>query len=80
MLTVSFAGAMSGAGCAGGSGKNLGSRTLDHDAVIMTDHDDAVTISHIDEAIINDGDAFLSKIIFFVQSKIYNFHELLCYL
>ena len=59
MLTVSFAGAMSGAGCAGDSGKSLGSRTLDHDVVSMMDHDDAVTISHIDETIIYHDDSFV---------------------
>ena len=35
MLTVSFAGATSCAGCAGDSGKNSGSHTLDYDGVIM---------------------------------------------
>ena len=38
---------MSCAGCAGDSGKNLDSHTLDHDGVIMMDHDDVPAMSCI---------------------------------
>ena len=56
---LSCAGAVSCAGCAGDSGKNLDSRTLDHDVVIMMDHGDVVAMSHIHGAIIHHGDAFV---------------------
>ena len=46
---------MSCAGCAGDSGKNLDSNTLDHDGVIMMDSGNVRTVHRVGETMMDHG-------------------------